>query len=382
VLNFIYYPVSAILWFWHKVFGFVPFLGPAHGVTWALAVMFLVFTLRALLFKPFVAQVRSMRKMQEFAPQIKKIQEKHKGDKQKLAAEMQKLQSEHGVNPLGGCLPILVQIPVFIGLFQVLKEFKPGKTENYVFNQSEVESFIEADLFGAKLSAFMTMAQDQLDALDATRPAMIALSVPLMIVASIATHYTARHSVERQSAAAAANPQAAIMNKLTLWVFPIGVLVAGFFFPLAILIYWLANNVWTLGQQYVVYRRIDREETAKKEEATTQRQSLGPKPGQKPALPPKARRSPTAATAATGSDAVDGADAADAGSEKAEPSAPEAGAGADGAAKAGSDGGSAPAADSPRTTDNGAQPQQQRKPPSQRRQPQQRVSPKKSRKRR
>ena len=365
MLNFIYYPVSAILWFWHKVFGAVPFLGPNSGLTWALAVIFLVFTLRALLFKPFVSQVRSMRKMQEFAPQIKKLQEKYKGDRQKLTAEMQKLQAEHGVNPLGGCLPILVQIPVFIGLFQVLKEFKPNKTENYIFNESEVRSFIDADLFGAKLSAFITMAQDQLSALGTTRPHVIAVSVPLMILASIATHITARHSVERQSAAAAANPQAAIMNKLTLYIFPLGVLVGGFFFPIAILIYWLANNAWTLGQQYVVYRRIDREETEKKEAATAQRQSLGPRPGQKPAQKP----APKTKRQAESSPATDGA----------EDDSPGEADGADGSANGSGDGsadGSAdgPAGEAPRTTDNGSRPQQRRQP--------QRVPQKKNRKRR
>jgi YidC/Oxa1 family membrane protein insertase len=286
VLNFIYYPVSAILWFWHKVFGAIPFLGPDSGLAWALAVVFLVFTLRALLFRPFVSQVRSMRKMQEFAPQIKKLQEKHKGDRQKLTAEMQKLQAEHGVNPLGGCLPIFVQIPVFIGLFQVLREFKPGKTENYIFDEAGVRSFIDADLFGAKLSAFIRMPAHELAALATTRPHVIAVAVPLMIAASIATHYTARHSVERQSAAAAANPQAAMMNKLTLYIFPLGVLVGGIFFPIAILIYWLANNAWTFGQQWLVYRKIDREETEKKEAAAAQRQSLAPRPGQKPVQKP------------------------------------------------------------------------------------------------
>lgn len=303
MLNFIYYPVSAILWFWHKVFGAVPFLGPDNGITWALAVVFLVFTLRALLFKPFVSQVRSMRKMQEFAPEIKKLQDKYKGDRQKLAAEMQKLQSEHGVNPLGGCLPVLVQIPVFIGLFQVLREFKPNKTENYIFGQAEVASFIDADLFGAKLSAFITMPLQQLSELGTDRPYVIAVSVPLMILASIATHWTARHSVERQTATAAANPQAAIMNKLMLYVFPLGVLVGGLFFPIAILIYWLANNVWTLGQQWVVYRRIDREEAEKKAEATAQRQNLGPRPGQKPTVPPKTRR-PAPTEGAPGAEAA------------------------------------------------------------------------------
>jgi YidC/Oxa1 family membrane protein insertase len=66
VLDFIYYPVSWILWFWHKVFGFV--FGESSGIAWVLGIMFLVWSLRAILFKPFVNQVRSMRKMQQFAP--------------------------------------------------------------------------------------------------------------------------------------------------------------------------------------------------------------------------------------------------------------------------------------------------------------------------
>jgi YidC/Oxa1 family membrane protein insertase len=299
VLDFIYYPVSAILWFWHKVFGAIPFLGPDNGITWSLAVVFLVFTLRALLFKPFVSQVRSMRKMQEFAPQIRKLQEKYKGDRQGLAQEMQKLQSEHGVNPLGGCLPILIQIPVFIGLFQVLKNFKPGNNTNYVFDRDEVQSFVNSHLFNAKLSAFITMSQQELSELGTGRVAVALVAIPLMIAASIATHVTARHSVERQSAAAAANPQAAIMNKLTLYIFPIGVLAGGPFFPIAILIYWLSNNLWTLGQQWVVYRKIDQEETEKKEQATVQRQAMAPRPGQKPNAP-KAKR-PRASSSSTSS---------------------------------------------------------------------------------
>ena len=99
MLNFIYYPVSAIMWFWHKAFGYV--FGEASGAAWALSVVFLVFTLRAILYKPFVHQVRSMRKMQEFAPEMQKLKAKYGNDKQKLAAEMQKLQSQQGVNPLG-----------------------------------------------------------------------------------------------------------------------------------------------------------------------------------------------------------------------------------------------------------------------------------------
>jgi YidC/Oxa1 family membrane protein insertase len=283
VLNFIYYPVSAIMWFWHKAFGFV--FGEASGIAWALAVVFLVFTLRALLYKPFVHQVRSMRKMQEFAPEMQKLRAKYGNDKQKLAAEMQKLQSQQGVNPLGGCLPVLVQVPVFIGLFHVLREFRPGKTENYIFGAREVESFNAASLFGAKLGAWVTMGQEQLAALGTSITSMLIVMIPLMIAAGVFTHITARHSVARQTEAQLANPQSAIMNKLMLYVFPIGVVVGAPFLPLAVLLYWVSNNLWTLGQQYVVYKRIDAEEADKKAQAVADRQARAPRPGQKPVRP-------------------------------------------------------------------------------------------------
>jgi YidC/Oxa1 family membrane protein insertase len=291
VLDFIYYPVSFILWCWHWVFGHI--FGDSSGLAWALSVVFLVFSLRALLFKPFVGQVRSMRKMQEFAPELQKIKKKYANDKQRQAQEMQKLQSEHGVNPLGGCLPMLVQIPVFIGLFHVLRSFKPGWGEVYYFDAKGVESFVNAKLFGANLSTFITMPAEQLQQFATSRTAVILVAVPLMIVASIATHFTARHSVARQTQAATDNPQTAIMNKLTLYIFPLGVLVGGFFFPIAILLYWLSNNAWTLGQQHIVYRRIDAEEEEKKVAATTQRQALAPKPGQKPQTKVKRPATPT-----------------------------------------------------------------------------------------
>ncbi|WP_433800868.1 membrane protein insertase YidC [Actinomycetospora sp. CA-084318] len=287
MLNFIYYPVSAILWFWHKVFGFV--FGADNGFAWALSVIFLVFTLRALLFKPFVSQVRSMRKMQEFQPQIKKLQEKYKNDRQKLAEEMQKLQKEHGVNPLGGCLPVLVQVPVFIGLFHVLRGFRLDYAYNYVFSYADIVSFDNATIFGAKLSDAISGNLQAVGSFSLNfsdfNAHVIPVALPLMIVASVATHFTARVSAAHQSPAAAANPQAAIMQKLTMWLFPLGVLVFGVFFPIAILLYWLSNNSWTLAQQYFVYSRIAKEEQEQREVAAAQRDLLAPKPGQKPTRP-------------------------------------------------------------------------------------------------
>jgi YidC/Oxa1 family membrane protein insertase len=214
-----------------------------------------------------------------------------------MAAEMQKLQSEHGVNPLGGCLPVLVQIPVFIGLFHVLRSFNrsflsAGQNRligNYVFSAADVRSFLDAHVFGVPLSAFITEPAGLLARYgDISRWQIAVVTVPLTIVAGILTHLTAKHSVARQSPAqVAANPQAAIMNKLMVYLFPLGVVGGGPFFPLAILLYWLSNNLWTLAQQRVVYQRIDAEDAEKKEAAIAQRQALGPRPGQKPTRPKK-----------------------------------------------------------------------------------------------
>ncbi|GHG04308.1 MULTISPECIES: membrane protein insertase YidC [Amycolatopsis] len=291
MLDFIYYPVSFILWCWHKVFGFV--FGEATAVSWILGIIFLTFTVRGIMFKPFVNQVRSMKKMQDFAPEMKKIQKKYANDRQRQAAEMQKLQREHGVNPLGSCLPMLLQIPVFIGLNHVLRAFTmppPGggdKTENYFFNQHDVHSYVSAKLFGVNLGEAVYNGVGVVSG-GATNVgfhwSVLPVALPLMIVASIATHLTARHSVARQNAASA-TPQTAIMNKLTMYIFPLGVLVFGALFPLGLLFYWLANNGWTLMQQRLVYTKIDKEEAARKAEAAEKRATLGPKPGQKPTAP-------------------------------------------------------------------------------------------------
>ncbi len=314
-LDYIYYPVSGIMWVWHKVFGSV--LGPNNAWAWVLSVVFLVFTLRSLLFKPFMGQMNSQMKMQAVAPELKKLREKYKDDRTRLAEEMQKFNKEAGVNPLGGCLPALIQAPVFIGLFHVLKMFRPGQGENYFFGASDVASFVDAKLFGgAPLSAFMTMPskstpnQIGLEALEGIRSTVIAVGIPLTILAGIATFLTSRRSVARQQQmqnGQDAMPQAALMNKLMKYVFPLFVVVGGPFFPLAILFYWLSNNTWTFGQLYVAHRIQDKKlaeqsmvvEAARQEATFTKplpgaRPASKPAPGAKPVRPPNTGQRATA----------------------------------------------------------------------------------------
>ncbi|CDP87276.1 MULTISPECIES: membrane protein insertase YidC [Mycolicibacterium] len=321
-LDIIYYPVSAIMWVWYKAFAFL--LGPENFFAWALSVMFLVFTLRAILYKPFVKQIRTTRQMQELQPQIKALQKKYGKDRQRMALEMQKLQREHGFNPILGCLPMLAQVPVFLGLYHVLMSFNRTQTgigrlglsveenrslPNYVFSATDVGHFLDANLFGAPLGATM-IQQHGLEAFtEFNRLSVVLVGVPIMILAGIATHFNSRASVARQSVEAAANPQTAMMNKLALYVFPLGVVVGGPFLPLAVIIYWLSNNIWTYGQQHYVFGMIEKEEEAKKAEAIERRSANAPAPGAKPN---RARKADTASAAevseTTGSEAA--ADAA------------------------------------------------------------------------
>ncbi|MEO7127053.1 MAG: membrane protein insertase YidC [Nakamurella sp.] len=278
-LDFIYYPVSGIMWVWHKVFGF---LFGALGVstpysnawTWVLSVMFLVFTLRAIMFKPFMKQMDSSLKMQAIQPEMKRLKAKHKDDRQRLTEEMMKLNKEAGVNPLASCLPALLQAPAFIGLFHVLRNFiyafnpnlvnpaLSSKTiNNYFFPAVDVSSFHDALLFGgASLSAHLTMTDAQLTALQSTREAMLWVGIPLMILAAIATHMSSRKSVARQTQIGTGQTggQAAIMQKLMLYGFPLGVIFIGWFYPIALLFYWLANNSWTFAQLGIAHRVQDK----------------------------------------------------------------------------------------------------------------------------
>ncbi|MGN0100013.1 MAG: membrane protein insertase YidC [Dietzia sp.] len=337
----VYYPISGILWFWHKIFAFLGGLLPwveapdSNGVIWALSVIFLVVTLRALLFWPAAKQIRFSRKMQELQPRMKELQKRYKNDREKLAVETRKLQKQEGFNPLLGCLPMLIQIPVFLGLFHVLRSFnrmgeqfgalgmtaeETRNTGNYVFNADEVQSFLDARLFGAPLSSFISQPVEQFQAfvepgaeLDFARWNIILVAIPLMIISAVTTHFNARVSLSRQSPEAAANPQAKIMNQLMLWAFPIGILVTGAFWPMAILVYMVTNNLWTLGQQYFLYEKMAKEDDAAALVRREEQKALAPRVGVKPANPKKNRGGGAAAGSGT---AVATAPAERAGGEK------------------------------------------------------------------
>jgi YidC/Oxa1 family membrane protein insertase len=247
LLDPLYLAVSGVMWCWHQLFGLL--LGPASGAAWALSVVFLVLTLRALLIRPFLAQVRSARVLRELTPQLTALRTRHADDPARLLQETNALQRAHGVSAAGMLLPALLQLPVFLGLLHVLTAFTSATHTNYAFGADEVRSFLDARLFGVPLSAYLNMPVDG----PVDRWEVVAVTMPLILLAALATHLTARLSLRQQPAD---GPLAGIM-RWTPWVFPLGVLVGGalFPFPVAILLYWVTNGAWTLVQQWLVLRR-------------------------------------------------------------------------------------------------------------------------------
>src|SRR5690349_1521897 len=124
-------------------------LPSTSGEAWFLTIILLVVFMRLLLVPLFVKQMHSMRKMSALAPQLQELRKKYKGDKQTLNEETMRLYRENGVNPLGGCLPLLAQMPIFFALFSVLRAiagWHPGLPSPYGMPIPVVKSAQDANI--------------------------------------------------------------------------------------------------------------------------------------------------------------------------------------------------------------------------------------------
>ena len=126
ILNPFYDAVAWVLMRIHALLS-VPF-GPASGWAWGLSIVFLVVLMRLIMVPLFVKQMHSQRKMAALAPQVAALRKKYKNDKQTMNQEVMKLYQANGANPLAGCLPLVIQLPVFFALFNVLRAIAEDKT--------------------------------------------------------------------------------------------------------------------------------------------------------------------------------------------------------------------------------------------------------------
>ena len=259
MLDPIYRAISWILLEWHAVWHLAFHGGSFLGTNWewVLAIVFLVLTIRGILFPVFVKQIKSQRAMQALAPQIKELQAKHKGDRETLQKEMMELYRREKANPLMGCLPMVVQIPVFISLFHVLRHLKPtmplAKQTLYGWSSGQFVSASHAKLFGAPIAASFRSNTHDLNAMHASGTT-VKLVAGLLIATMIATTFlTSRQMILKTGWSE--DPQQKMIQRLMLYGIPVSLLISGGLFPIGVVIYWTTTNLFSLGQQFWVLRK-------------------------------------------------------------------------------------------------------------------------------
>jgi YidC/Oxa1 family membrane protein insertase len=235
-------------------------LPEASGWTWTLSIIGLVLVIRAALIPVFVKQIKAQRGMQLLQPDLKKLQDKYKGktdqlSRQAMAQEQMAMYKKHGTNPFSACLPMLIQMPFFFALFQVLSGISTNAREGEgvgAMNHEQVVQFDQSSIFGAPLSATL---------LHGTPPggnevAVWILSI-LMILAMTASQFITQKQImaKNMSEEAMASPFMR-QQKMMLYILPIVFGVGGINFPIGVLIYWTTTNLWTMGQQFFVIRRM------------------------------------------------------------------------------------------------------------------------------
>ncbi|MFN2538981.1 MAG: membrane protein insertase YidC [Mycobacteriales bacterium] len=254
-IGFLAEPVAFLLRAIHHVLSMV--FPDGSGWAWGLSIVLLTITVRILLFPIFVKQIKSQRRMQEIAPKVKVLQAKHKGDRETLNTELMKLYKDHGTNPISGCLPLLLQIPVFIALFRVMNEFKPKNGQfhgAFGLSQTLIEQGAKAKVFGAPISASFQSGAKLLEQLHGDATTVKIVSVIMIVTMGASQFWTQRQLMARSGAPA--DPQQAQIQKTMLYVLPVFFAVAGVNFPVGVLLYWLTTNIWSMGQQAWVIKRM------------------------------------------------------------------------------------------------------------------------------
>ena len=247
VLNPLYYLVSWIMMGWHWLFETV-FGSTNDGLNWLLAIIGLVIVIRILLIPLFVRQIKAQRNMQILQPKVRALQQKYKGDRERLQQETMKLYKDAGTNPFASCLPILLQAPFLFALFRVLhgvaNDVPRGAFEN---NDALFESAGKAEIFNAPLSATF---------LDAPTVQVRIIAVVLVVLMVLTTFLTQRQIMRKNMPPEAMEGPFAQQQKILLYVLPLVFAFSGVYFPLGVVIYWLTSNIWTMGQQFYVIRRM------------------------------------------------------------------------------------------------------------------------------
>ena len=222
-----------ILKFWHDEAGF----------SWGASIIMLTVVVRLAILPLTFKQVRSMQDLQRLQPEMKKIQERYKEDRQRMNQEMMKLYQEHKVNPLGSCLPILLQLPFFIALFYLLRG---DEFQNDIRGE---ESFLFIDNLADTASG-------------GTLVVLIVLYVSTQLVSGLVSTITA-------------DP----MQRRIMLALPFVFVIFIINFEAGLIVYWITTNTWTIGQQFLVRKLFPKPEPIGASDGAAGAKPAGGKPG-------------------------------------------------------------------------------------------------------
>ncbi|MEZ0094188.1 YidC/Oxa1 family membrane protein insertase [Streptacidiphilus sp. EB129] len=242
ILGPLYTAVSWIIAQFHSLYSHV--FPSTSGWAWGLAIVSLVILVRACMIPLTIKQTKSMRAMQALQPRLKVIQERYKGDRQKISEESMKLYKEAGANPASSCLPLLVQSPFFMSLYGVLRDVAQNKPVG-VLKGSLLHSAFHTHIFGAPLSA--TFVNSSITNVKVVTAVMI-------LVMCFTQFLTTRQLMTKNVDLSVKTPYMQ-QQKMMMYVFPVLYIFFGINMPVGVLIYMVTSNLWTLGQQLVIIRQ-------------------------------------------------------------------------------------------------------------------------------
>ncbi len=216
------------------------------GVSWGLSIVLLTVLIRALLLPLTLKQFHSMQKLQRLQPEMKALQAKYKDDKQRQQQELMKFYKENQINPLGSCLPLVAQLPVFISLFYMLRsslraDICPKIQPGYDAALQKVTSHAHTVPCGPHGGASFLFIPDLTDkATGAVLVVLILLYVGTQLGSSLLMSSPTMDTTQRR----------------IMLLMPLFFVVFIISFPAGVIVYWITTNTWTIGQQYVVRKRL------------------------------------------------------------------------------------------------------------------------------
>ncbi|MGP9725561.1 membrane protein insertase YidC [Corynebacterium sp. AOP40-9SA-29] len=272
-MEFIEYPVSAVMKLWHMA---LTAMGVADATAWTASIALLVLTVRLFLVPFAYRAYRSTRVLVNLRPALHALDEEYRNrlsqpERRELLKKRRELQLANGYRVRDGCVPALIQIPFFIGLYRILLQVaRPTDLEAAshpgigALSGDDVAHFLDADILGVPLAAYSTMTDEQFAFLGITSSEVFTFALPLCITASVFTTLNMAYSIYRNWLTLDENNGTSrALFKMLFFLAPVAILVPIVFglagpAPAAIMCYWVMNNLWTMTQNISLHLVLDR----------------------------------------------------------------------------------------------------------------------------